>query len=139
MSRLLVVDDTPTIDALDDYRSLFSGNEVHYALCIDNDVERMAAEQRRLPARLKEKYRVASSTIYSYGGLVDYLKRSQGDFDKIVMDGLEGRCMGIINEVPLSPEKVVVVSNNPDIVRNLREAGYSAKSKLMLSPALIMG
>lgn len=129
MARIIIVDDTPNM--LEDYRDFMKGNEVHVAAYLDSMIPMLKQMMFELGVDyLKQQKGVSSAGLYSHVQLVEFIKANHEAVDKVIIDGLDGMCFGLVTELFFVPrEKLLVYSSNHSLVDRCKRAGFPADYK----------
>lgn len=117
MAKVLVIDDAMA-EQFGDYEPFIGQDEVHLAFYLDSiggETTRSYAEEVIFP-RIREMRPLASSVAFTHQQIVPYLREHNSRFDKIFLDGLEGRCFELIEEAKLPLDKTAVVTSSPDVI-----------------------
>ena len=129
MAKVLILDDDSRVASFNDYQRYFDGNEVHHRLYLDKERLRYRkGAESKLPD-FKERYGLESSLAVSHEEAIDYLRSEAANFDLIVLDGLEGKCFTLIDDVPLPPDKTLVFSSSPRILKDCDAKGVAHDDK----------
>jgi hypothetical protein len=130
MGKLLIIDDGQAHN-FRDYEPLFNGHEIHLAFYLDSvgGESCRSYTNARVISKLREMYKLVSSTTYTHKELVEFLQTSHRDFDQIAVDGLEGKCFKLIKEVPLPLDRTEVVTSNPSVIQKCKDEGIPYKDK----------
>lgn len=125
--EILLVDDDILENSLDVYKPLFEG-QVHHIFYLNEKLAKLYELKPDIVPDFKSMYELASSTPLVHE---DIPERLGNGYDKIYMDGLEGRCFDLISKME-DAGKVTVVTFDPRVIKSCEEMGYSYLDKKML-------
>lgn len=134
MGRLLLIDDGPEARNVREYGTLLNNNELHYVFYLETmggEEFREYTEKVFVPA-FTGIFPSATVQIFSHNELIRFLKENQQTFEQIILDGLEGRCIQIIEEAQLPSDKTRIVTSNQDLIRKCQQKGRTCLDKLNL-------